>query len=64
MPFEIEPGVMIPMVPKGTNIDQMLQNGETAAIFQSHPLRQVLDDTSEIRGLFADSKAGEARRFD
>lgn len=63
VPFEPEAGVTIRMVPKGDNIGRMLQAGEIDAIFRPHPPRQVLEGASDIRRLFADSKAEEARYF-
>ena len=61
--FEPEPGVVIRMVPKGNNIGRMLQEGDIDAIFRPHPPRQVLEGASDIRRLFPDSKAEEARYF-
>jgi 4,5-dihydroxyphthalate decarboxylase len=63
VPFEPEAGVMLRMVPKGDNIGRMLQAGEIDAIFRPHPPRQVLEGAGDIRRLFADSKAEEARYF-
>lgn len=63
VPFDPEPGVNIRMAPQGTNIGRMLQEGEIAAIFRPHPPRQVLDGASDIRRLFADPKAEEARYY-
>lgn len=59
--FEPEPGTKIRMVPKGNNIGRMLQEGEIDAIFRPHPPHQVLEGASDIRRLFTDSKAEEAR---
>lgn len=63
VPFEPEPGVVIRMVPEGDNIGRMLQAGEIDAIFRPHPPHQVLEGASDIRRLFADPKAEEARYF-
>jgi len=51
------------MVPEGTNIGRMLQAGEIDAIFRPHPPRQVLEGATDIKRLFVDSKAEEARYF-
>lgn len=59
--FEPEAGTVIRMVPPGNNIGRMLQEGDIDAIFRPHPPRQVLEGASDIRRLFADSKAEEAR---
>jgi 4,5-dihydroxyphthalate decarboxylase len=59
--FEPEPGTVIRMVPQGNNIGRMLQEGDIDAIFRPHPPRQVLEGAGDIRRLFADSKAEEAR---
>lgn len=59
--FEPEPGTVIRMVPQGNNIGRMLQEGDIDAIFRPHPPRQVLEGASDIRRLFTDSKAEEAR---
>lgn len=63
VPFDPEPGVVVRMVPQGDNIGRMLQKGEIDAIFRPHPPRQVLEGASDIRRLFADSKAEETRYF-
>jgi len=63
VPFEPESGVVLRMVPTGNNIGRMLQEGEIDAIFRPHPPRQVLEGASDIRRLFADPKAEEARYF-
>lgn len=63
VPFTLESGVTMSMVPKGTNIGQMLQAGEIDAIFRPHPPKQVLEGATDIRRLFADPKAEEARYY-
>jgi 4,5-dihydroxyphthalate decarboxylase len=63
VPFEPEAGVTLRIAPQGSNIGRMLQEGEIDAIFRPHPPRQVLDGASDIRRLFADPKAEEARYF-
>jgi 4,5-dihydroxyphthalate decarboxylase len=60
--FTPEPGVKMRLVPDG-NLGRMLQDGEIDAIFRPHPPRQVLDGTSDIKRLFTDSKAEEARYY-
>ena len=61
--FTPEPGVKMSMVPDGTNIGRMLQEGEIDAIFRPHPPKQVLEGASDIKRLFADSKSEEARYY-
>jgi 4,5-dihydroxyphthalate decarboxylase len=63
VPFTPESGVAIRMVPEGTNIGRMLQEGAIDAIFRPHPPRQVLEGASDIERLFADSKTEEARYY-
>jgi 4,5-dihydroxyphthalate decarboxylase len=60
--FTPEPGIKMHLVPDG-NLGRMLQDGEIDAIFRPHPPRQVLDGTSDIKRLFVDSKAEEARYY-
>jgi 4,5-dihydroxyphthalate decarboxylase len=61
--FTPDPDLKMRMVPEGTNIGRMLQEGEIDAIFRPHPPRQVLDGATDIRRLFADPKAEEARYY-
>jgi len=63
VPFTPEAGVKMSMVPAGTNIGRMLQEGAIDAIFRPHPPKQVLEGATDIRRLFADPKAEEARYY-
>jgi 4,5-dihydroxyphthalate decarboxylase len=63
IPFEAEAGVSIVKAPEDTNIGDMLIRGEIDAIFRPHPPKQALQGASEIRRLFADPKAEEARYY-
>jgi 4,5-dihydroxyphthalate decarboxylase len=57
------PDFKLTRVPAGTDIGRMLQEGAIDAIFRPHPPRQVLEGTSDIRRLFADSRAEEQRYY-
>lgn len=63
VPFTPEPGVVIRKAPAGTDIGKLLQAGEIQAIFRPHPPKAALEGATNIRRLFADPKAEEARYF-
>lgn len=63
VPFTPEEGVVIRKIPEGKNIGVMLQQGEIDAIFRPHPPRQALEGAANIRRLFPDPKAEEARYY-
>jgi 4,5-dihydroxyphthalate decarboxylase len=61
--FTPGPDVKMSMVPEGTNIGRMLQEGAIDAIFRPHPPRQALEGASDIKRLFGDPKEEEARYY-
>lgn len=63
VPFTPEEGVVIRKIPQDKNIGALLQQGEIDAIFRPHPPRQALEGAADIRRLFPDPKAEEARYF-
>lgn len=61
--FTPEPGVVIRKVPEDRDLGRMLQTGEIAAIFRPHPPKVALEGAADVRRLFDDPKAEEARYY-
>jgi 4,5-dihydroxyphthalate decarboxylase len=61
--FKPEPGVVITKVPDDRDLGKMLQEGEIDAIFRPHPPKAALQGAADIRRLFGDPKAEEARFY-
>jgi 4,5-dihydroxyphthalate decarboxylase len=63
VPFKPQAGVRIEIVPAGTKIGAMLEQGEIAALMVPHPPPQALRGSPKIRRLFADPKQEEIKYF-
>lgn len=63
VPFTPEPGVVIRKVPEEKDLGTMLLTGEIDAIFRPHPPKAALQGATDIRRLFEDPKAEEARFY-
>lgn len=61
--FEPAPGVSLRLKPEGSDLGAMLQAGEIDAIFNPQPPRPALAGDPDIRRLFDDPRAEEARYF-
>lgn len=62
--FEPKPGVVIDRAAKGTDLGQLLEDGEIDAIFMPHPPLSVMSGKVRTRRLFPDTPAEEKRYFD
>jgi 4,5-dihydroxyphthalate decarboxylase len=63
VPFKVQEGVHIELVPAGKKIGSMLEQGEIAALMMPHPPQQALRGSPKIRRLFADPKQEEIKYF-
>ncbi len=63
IPFSPPDGVDLTRLPDGRDVGEMLDAGELAAVFRPHPPKPVLRGSRNIRRLFDDPMAEEARYF-
>jgi 4,5-dihydroxyphthalate decarboxylase len=63
VPFDPQAGVVIRKAPDGADLGRLLQDGAVDAVFNPVPPKAALEGAPNIRRLFADPKAEEARYF-
>ena len=63
VPLKPMPGVKMQLLKPGQKIGAMLERGEIAALMVPHPPKEALRGGGNIRRLFADPKAEEAKYF-
>lgn len=63
IPYEPPKDANIRRLPEGSDIGEMLDRGELAAVFRPHPPKSVLRGSKNIARLFSDPKQEESRYF-
>ena len=63
VPFTPPNGLVLETAPKNASLGRMLQDHKIDAIFRPHPPREALEGTANVKRLFADPKAEEARYY-
>jgi 4,5-dihydroxyphthalate decarboxylase len=63
VPFAPPDGLVLETAPNNASLGRLLQEGEIDAIFRPHPPREALEGAANIKRLFADPKAEEARYY-
>ena len=61
--FEPKPGTTIEMLPTGSDVGLLLEEGRADAVIKPHPPRSITSGQVSLRRLFADPDAEEARYF-
>ena len=63
VPFKLQEGVTIQLLPPGKKIGTMLEQGEVDALMIPHPPQAVVRGSDKIRRLFSDPKQEELQYF-
>jgi 4,5-dihydroxyphthalate decarboxylase len=63
VPFKVQEGVSLQLIPRGKKIGKMLKDGEIDALFMPHPPQEALQGCEEIARLFRDPRKEELAYF-